>query len=124
MTAPKADTEVIVTVKVTGTDGSVSYADFKVMVEGSGEQENPDPEKPDNGNNGGNNSDNDNNNNNNSNAGNNDNNSGNKGDNGNADQRTVKATKTGDTTNFALYGMAMAAAGAVIATLVYRRKRS
>ena len=30
-----------------------------------------------------------------------DNNSGNKGDNGNADQRTVKATKTGDTTNFA-----------------------
>ena len=63
-------------------------------------------------------------NNNNSNAGNNDNNSGNKGDNGNADQRTVKATKTGDTTNFALYGMAMAAAGAVIATLVYRRKRS
>ena len=122
VTAPKADTEVIVTVKVTGTDGSVSYADFKVMVEGSGEQENPDPEKPDNGNNGGNNSDNDNNNN--SNAGNNDNNSGNKGDNGNADQRTVKATKTGDTTNFALYGMAMAAAGAVIATLVYRRKRS
>lgn len=122
VTAPKADTEVIVTVKVTGTDGSVSYADFKVMVEGSGEPENPDPEKPDNGNNGGNNSDNDNNNN--SNAGNNDNNSGNKGDNGNADQRTVKATKTGDTTNFALYGMAMAAAGAVIATLVYRRKRS
>lgn len=122
VTAPKADTEVIVTVKVTGTDGSVSYADFKVMVEGSGEQENPDPEKPDNGNNGGNNSDNDNNNN--SNAENNDNNSGNKGDNGNADQRTVKATKTGDTTNFALYGMAMAAAGAVIATLVYRRKRS
>lgn len=43
VTAPKADTEVIVTVKVTGTDGSVSYADFKVMVEGSGEQENPDP---------------------------------------------------------------------------------
>ena len=122
VTAPKTDTEVIVTVKVTGTDGSVSYADFKVMVEGSGEPENPDPEKPDNGNNGGNNSDNDNNNN--SNAGNNDNNSGNKGDNGNADQRTVKATKTGDTTNFALYGMAMAAAGAVIATLVYRRKRS
>ena len=122
VTAPKADTEVIVTVKVTGTDGSVSYADFKVMVEGSGEPENPDQEKPDNGNNGGNNSDNDNNNN--SNAGNNDNNSGNKGDNGNADQRTVKATKTGDTTNFALYGMAMAAAGAVIATLVYRRKRS
>ena len=122
VTAPKADTEFIVTVKVTGTDGSVSYADFKVMVEGSGEPENPDPEKPDNGNNGGNNSDNDNNNN--SNAGNNDNNSGNKGDNGNADQRTVKATKTGDTTNFALYGMAMAAAGAVIATLVYRRKRS
>ena len=122
VTAPKADTEVIVTVKVTGTDGSVSYADFKVMVEGSGEPENPDPEKPDNGNNGGNNSDNDNNNN--SNAGNNDNNSGNKGDNGNADQRTVKATKTGDTTNIALYGMAMAAAGAVIATLVYRRKRS
>lgn len=40
VTAPKADTEVIVTVKVTGTDGSVSYADFKVMVEGSGEQEN------------------------------------------------------------------------------------
>ncbi len=34
------------------------------------------------------------------------------------------AVKTGDTTNFALYGMAMAAAGAVIATLVYRRKRS
>ena len=40
VTAPKADTEVIVTVKVTGTDGSVSYADFKVMVEGSGEPEN------------------------------------------------------------------------------------
>ena len=119
VTAPKADTEVIVTVKVTGTDGSVSYADFRVMVEGSGEPENPDPEKPDNGDNNGNNGNNDNN----GNAGNN-NNSDNSNPNGGAGQSTVKATKTGDTANFALYGMAMAAAGAVIATLVYRRKRS
>ena len=119
VTAPKADTEVIVTVKVTGTDGSVSYADFKLMVEGSGEPENPDPEKPDNGDNNGNNGNNDNN----GNAGNN-NNSDNSNPNGGAGQSTVKATKTGDTANFALYGMAMAAAGAVIATLVYRRKRS
>ena len=119
VTTPKTDTEVIVTVRVTGTDGSVSYADFRVMVEGSGEPENPDPEKPDNGDNNGNNGNNDNN----GNAGNN-NNSDNSNPNGSAGQSTVKATKTGDTANFALYGMAMAAAGAVIATRVYRRKRS
>ena len=44
--------------------------------------------------------------------------------NGGAGQNTVKAIKTGDTANFALYGIVMVAAGAVIATLVYRRKRS
>lgn len=128
VTTPQEDTEVIVTVKVTGTDGSVATTEFKVMVEGNGETE-----KPDNGNN---------NSNNNGNAGNNDN-SGNNSANGNvnqsgakdnnansstpnggAGQNTVKAIKTGDTANFALYGIVMVAAGAVIATLVYRRKRS
>ena len=44
--------------------------------------------------------------------------------NGGAGQNTVKAIKTGDTANFALYGIVMVAAGAVITTLVYRRKRS
>lgn len=133
VTTPQEDTEVIVTVKVTGTDGSVATTEFKVMVEGNGETEKPAPEKPDNGNN---------NSNNNGNAGNNDN-SGNNSANGNvnqsgakdnnansstpnggAGQNTVKAIKTGDTANFALYGIVMVAAGAVIATLVYRRKRS
>lgn len=138
VTTPQEDTEVIVTVKVTGTDGSVATTEFKVMVEGNGETEKPapekpNPEKPDNGNN---------NSNNNGNAGNNDN-SGNNSANGNvnqsgakdnnansstpnggAGQNTVKAIKTGDTANFALYGIVMVAAGAVIATLVYRRKRS
>lgn len=133
VTIPQEDTEVIVTVKVTGTDGSVATKEFKVMVEGNGETEKPNPEKPDNGNN---------NSNNNGNAGNNGN-SGNNSANGNvnqsgakennansstpnggAGQNTVKAIKTGDTANFALYGIVMIAAGAVIATLVYRRKRS
>ncbi len=133
VTIPQEDTEVIVTVKVTGTDGSVATKEFKVMVEGNGETEKPNPEKPDNGNN---------NSNNNGNAGNNGN-SGNNSANGNvnqsgakennansstpnggAGQNTVKAIKTGDTANFALYGIVMVAAGAVIATLVYRRKRS
>lgn len=55
VTTPQEDTEVIVTVKVTGTDGSVATTEFKVMVEGNGETEKPNPEKPDNGNNNSNN---------------------------------------------------------------------
>lgn len=125
---PQEDTEVIVTVKVTGTDGSVATKEFKVMVEGNGETE-----KPDNGNN---NSNNNGNAGNNGNSGNNsangnvnqsgakDNNANSSTPNGGAGQNTVKAIKTGDTANFALYGIVMVAAGAVIATLVYRRKRS
>ena len=130
---PQEDTEVIVTVKVTGTDGSVATKEFKVMVEGNGETEKPNPEKPDNGNN---NSNNNGNAGNNGNSGNNsangnvnqsgakDNNANSSTPNGGAGQNTVKAIKTGDTANFALYGIVMVAAGAVIATLVYRRKRS
>ena len=125
---PQEDTEVIVTVKVTGTDGSVATKEFKVMVEGNGETE-----KPDNGNN---NSNNNGNAGNNGNSGNNsangnmnqsgakDNNANSSTPNGGAGQNTVKAIKTGDTANFALYGIVMVAAGAVITTLVYRRKRS
>lgn len=130
---PQEDTEVIVTVKVTGTDGSVATTEFKVMVEGNGETEKPNPEKPDNGNN---NSNNNGNARNNGNSGNNsangnvnqsgakDNNANSSTPNGGAGQNTVKAIKTGDTANFALYGIVMVAAGAVITTLVYRRKRS
>ena len=130
---PQEDTEVIVTVKVTGTDGSVTTKEFKVMVEGNGETEKPNPEKPDNGNN---NSNNNGNAGNNGNSGNNsangnvnqsgakDNNANSSTPNGGAEQNTVKAIKTGDTANFALYGIVMVAAGAVITTLVYRRKRS
>ena len=133
VTIPQEDTEVIVTVKVTGTDGSVATKEFKVMVEGNGETEKPNPEKPDNGNN---NSNNNGNAGNNGNSGNNsangnvnqsgakDNNANSSTPNGGAGQNTVKAIKTGDTANFALYGIVMVAAGAVIATLVYRRKRS
>ena len=115
MTTPQEDTEVIVTVKVTGTDGSVATKEFKVMVEGNGETEKPapekpNPEKPDNGNV--------------NQSGAKDNNANSSTPNGGAGQNTVKAIKTGDTANFALYGIVMIAAGAVIATLVYRRKRS
>lgn len=105
VTTPQEDTEVIVTVKVTGTDGSVATTEFKVMVEGNGETE-----KPDNGNM--------------NQSGAKDNNANSLTPNGGAGQNTVKAIKTGDTANFALYGIVMVAAGAVIATLVYRRKRS
>ena len=138
VTTPQEDTEVIVTVKVTGTDGSVATKEFKVMVEGNGETEKPNPEKPnpekpDNGNNNSNNNgnagNNDNNGNNSSNgnvnqSGTKDNNANSSTPNGGAGQNTVKAIKTGDTANFALYGIVMVAAGAVITTLVYRRKRS
>ena len=115
VTTPQEDTEVIVTVKVTGTDGSVATKEFKVMVEGNGETEKPapekpNPEKPDNGNV--------------NQSGAKDNNANSSTPNGGAGQNTVKAIKTGDTANFALYGIVMVAAGAVIATLVYRRKRS
>ena len=115
VTTPQEDTEVIVTVKVTGTDGSVATTEFKVMVEGNGETEKPapekpNPEKPDNGNV--------------NQSGAKDNNANSSTPNGGAGQNTVKAIKTGDTANFALYGIVMVAAGAVIATLVYRRKRS
>ena len=115
VTTPQEDTEVIVTVKVTGTDGSVATTEFKVMVEGNGETEKPapekpNPEKPDNGNV--------------NQSGTKDNNANSSTPNGGAGQNTVKAIKTGDTANFALYGIVMVAAGAVIATLVYRRKRS
>ena len=115
VTTPQEDTEVIVTVKVTGTDGSVAITEFKVMVEGNGETEKPapekpNPEKPDNGNV--------------NQSGAKDNNANSSTPNGGAGQNTVKAIKTGDTANFALYGIVMVAAGAVIATLVYRRKRS
>ena len=115
VTTPQEDTEVIVTVKVTGTDGSVATTEFKVMVEGNGETEKPapekpNPEKPDNGNV--------------NQSGAKDNNANSSTPNGGAGQNTVKAIKTGDTANFALYGIVMVAAWAVIATLVYRRKRS
>ena len=85
------------------------------MVEGNGETEKPapekpNPEKPDNGNV--------------NQSGAKDNNANSSTPNGGAGQNTVKAIKTGDTANFALYGIVMIAAGAVIATLVYRRKRS
>ena len=115
VTTPQEDTEVIVTVKVTGTDGSVATKEFKVMVEGNGETEKPapekpNPEKPDNGNV--------------NQSGAKDNNANSSTPNGGAGQNTVKAIKTGDTANFALYGIVMVAAGAVITTLVYRRKRS
>ena len=110
VTIPQEDTEVIVTVKVTGTDGSVATKEFKVMVEGNGETEKPAPEKPDNGNV--------------NQSGAKDNNANSSTPNGGAGQNTVKAIKTGDTANFALYGIVMVAVGAVIATLVYRRKRS
>ena len=120
VTTPQEDTEVIVTVKVTGTDGSVATTEFKVMVEGNGETEKPapekpapekpNPEKPDNGNV--------------NQSGTKDNNANSSTPNGGAGQNTVKAIKTGDTANFALYGIVMVAAGAVITTLVYRRKRS
>ena len=114
VTTPQEDTEVIVTVKVTGTDGSVATTEFKVMVEGNGETEKPapekpNPEKPDNGNV--------------NQSGAKDNNANSSTPNGGAGQNTVKAIKTGDTANFALYGIVMVAAGAVIATIVYRRKR-
>lgn len=105
VTTPQEDTEVIVTVKVTGTDGSVATTEFKVMVEGNGETE-----KPDNGNV--------------NQSGAKDNNANSSTPNGGAGQNTVKAIKTGDTANFALYRIVMVAAGVVIATLVYRRKRS
>ena len=123
VTIPQEDTEVIVTVKVTGTDGSVATKEFKVMVEGNGETEKPNPEKPnpekpDNGNNNSNNNGNVNQ------SGTKDNNANSSTPNGGAGQNTVKAIKTGDTANFALYGIVMVAAGAVITTLVYRRKRS
>lgn len=115
VTTPQEDTEVIVTVKVTGTDGSVATTEFKVMVEGNGETEKPapekpNPEKPDNGNV--------------NQSGAKDNNANSSTPNGGAGQNTVKAIKTGDTANFALYRIVMVAAGVVIATLVYRRKRS
>ena len=105
VTTPQEDTEVIVTVKVTGTDGSVATTEFKVMVEGNGETEKPDNGKVNQ-------------------SGAKDNNANSSTPNGGAGQNTVKAIKTGDTANFALYRIVMVAAGVVIATLVYRRKRS
>ena len=50
ITTPKEDTEVTLTITVTGADGDTASGDFVVTFKGSGETpdpENPDPEKPD-----------------------------------------------------------------------------
>ena len=130
VTTPENDTDVIVTIQVTDTNGATAKADVKVLVRG--EKVNPDPAPdPDDDNNGNdNNGGNDNNSGNNNNGGNN--NTGNNGgssnsgshNNGSTSGSHSQSVQTGDNANVIMWAVLLVAAVAAVgAVVVIRRKK-
>ena len=130
VTTPENDTDVIVTIQVTDTNGATAKADVKVLVRG--EKADPDPAPdPDNDNNGNdNNGGNDNNSGNNNNGGNN--NTGNNGgssnsgshNNGSTSGSHSQSVQTGDNANVIMWAVLLVAAVAAVgAVVVIRRKK-
>ena len=127
VTTPETDTEVIVTIQVTDTNGATAKADVKVLVRGEkadpDPNPNPDPDSnpnpdpgPDDGNNG------------NDNNGGNDNNSGNNNggshNNGSTSGSHSQSVQTGDNANVIVWAVLLVAAVAAVgAVMIIRRKK-
>ena len=135
VTTPENDTDVIVTIQVTDTNGATAKADVKVLVRGEKADPNPNPD-PDDGNNGNdNNGGNDNNSGNNNNGGSNNggnNNTGNNGgssnsgshNNGSTSGSHSQSVQTGDNANVIMWAVLLVAAVAAVgAVVVIRRKK-
>ena len=130
VTTPENDTDVIVTIQVTDTNGATAKADVKVLVRGEKADPNPNPD-PDDGNNGNdNNGGNDNNSGNNNNGGNN--NTGNNGgssnsgshNNGSTSGSHSQSVQTGDNANVIMWAVLLVAAVAAVgAVVIIRRKK-
>ena len=130
VTTPENDTDVIVTIQVTDTNGATAKADVKVLVRGEKADPNPNPD-PDDGNNGNdNNGGNDNNSGNNNNGGNN--NTGNNGgssnggshNNGSTSGSHPQSVQTGDNANVIMWAVLLVAAVAAVgAVVIIRRKK-
>ena len=127
VTTPETDTEVIVTIQVTDTNGATAKSDVKVLVRGEKSDPdpnpNPDPDSnpnpdpgPDDGNNG------------NDNNGGNDNNSGNNNggshNNGSTSGSHPQSVQTGDNANVIMWAVLLVAAVAAVgAVMIIRRKK-
>ena len=127
VTTPENDTDVIVTIQVTDTNGATAKADVKVLVRGEkadpDPNPNPDPDSnpnpdpgPDDGNNG------------NDNNGGNDNNSGNNNggshNNGSTSGSHSQSVQTGDNANVIMWAVLLVAAVAAVgAVVIIRRKK-
>ena len=115
VTTPENDTDVIVTIQVTDTNGATAKADVKVLVRG--EKADPDPAPdPDDDNNG------------NDNNGGNDNNSGNNNggshNNGSTSGSHPQSVQTGDNANVIMWAVLLVAAVAAVgAVMIIRRKK-
>ena len=115
VTTPENDTDVIVTIQVTDTNGATAKADVKVLVRGEKADPNPNPD-PDDGNNG------------NDNNGGNDNNSGNNNggshNNGSTSGSHSQSVQTGDNANVIVWAVLLVAAVAAVgAVVIIRRKK-
>ena len=127
VTTPETDTEVIVTIQVTDTNGATAKSDVKVLVRGEKSDPNPNPNPdpdsnpnpdpgPDDGNNG------------NDNNGGNDNNSGNNNggshNNGSTSGSHPQSVQTGDNANVIMWAVLLVAAVAAVgAVMIIRRKK-
>ena len=127
VTTPENDTDVIVTIQVTDTNGATAKSDVKVLVRGEKSDPdpnpNPDPDSnpnpdpgPDDGNNG------------NDNNGGNDNNSGNNNggshNNGSTSGSHSQSVQTGDNANVIMWAVLLVAAVAAVgAVVIIRRKK-
>ena len=127
VTTPENDTDVIVTIQVTDTNGATAKADVKVLVRG--EKADPDDDNNGNDNNGGND-----NNNGNDNNGGNDNNSGNNNNGGSSNSGShnngstsgshSQSVQTGDNANVIMWAVLLVAAVAAVgAVVIIRRKK-
>ena len=120
VTTPENDTDVIVTIQVTDTNGATAKADVKVLVRG--EKADPDDDNNGNDNNGGNDNNSGNNNNGGSNNGGN-NNTGNNGgssnggshNNGSTSGSHSQSVQTGDNANVIMWAVLLVAAVAAVA---------
>ncbi|MDB8708392.1 LPXTG cell wall anchor domain-containing protein, partial [[Ruminococcus] gnavus] len=109
VTTPENDTDVIVTIQVTDTNGATAKADVKVLVRG--EKADPDDDNNGNDNNGGN-----------------DNNSGNNNggshNNGSTSGSHSQSVQTGDNANAIMWAVLLVAAVAAVgAVVIIRRKK-
>ena len=130
VTTPENDTDVIVTIQVTDTNGATAKADVKVLVRGEKADPDPAPDPDDDNNGNDNNGGNDNNSGNNNNGGNN--NTGNNGgssnggshNNGSTSGSHPQSVQTGDNANVIMWAVLLVAAVAAVgAVVIIRRKK-